>query len=234
MRTLIKMTTMTLILSAAGTAFGAGGGEMPSMPNRSSGSASRLDSTATPEEQARSAYNAGVHAVEKADELMADASRQTDAKKQKKGFDKAKSAYSGALKKFTHATDLNPSMYAAWNYVGYTNRMLGNYEVALTAYDRALSLKPGYPEAIEYRGHAYLGLNRLSEAKEAYLALFGGNRKLAAQLLTAMQAWVGEHRGNPAGVDGASLESFASWVSERSTIASQTAGLTREGASAAW
>ena len=49
-----------------------------------------------------------------------------------------------------------------------------------------------------------------------------------------MQAWVGEHRGNPAGVDGASLESFASWVNERSTIASQTASLTREGASAAW
>jgi len=30
------------------------------------------------------------------------------------------------------------------------------------------------------------------------------------------------------------LESFASWVSERSAIAGQTAGLTREGASAAW
>ena len=71
-----------------------------------------------------------------------------------------------------------------------------------------------------------------SDAKQAYLALFAGNRKLAAQLLAAMQDWVGEHRGNPAGVDGASLEAFASWVSERSAIASQTAGLTREGASA--
>ena len=47
------------------------------------------------------------------------------------------------------------------------------------------------------------GLNRLSEAKEAYLALFAGNRKLAASLLAAMQEWVGEHRGNAAGVDGA-------------------------------
>jgi hypothetical protein len=35
-------------------------------------------------------------------------------------------------------------------------------------------------------------------------------------------------------VDGASLEAFASWVSERGAIASQTAALTREGASAAW
>jgi tetratricopeptide (TPR) repeat protein len=125
-------------------------------------------------------------------------------------------------------------MHEAWNYMGYTNRKLGNYQAALDAYDRALSLKPDYAQAIEYRGHAYLGLNRLAEAKEAYLALFGSNRALAAQLLTAMQAWVGEHRGNPAGVDSASFEAFASWVNERSAIAAQTAGLTREGARAAW
>ena len=95
-------------------------------------------------------------------------------------------------------------------------------------------LKPGYAEAIEYRGHAYLGLNRLSEAKESYLALYAGNRKLAASLLTAMQEWVGAHRANAAGVDGAMLESFASWVNERSKIAGQTVGLTREGAASAW
>ncbi len=125
-------------------------------------------------------------------------------------------------------------MYEAWNYLGYCQRKLGHYQDALLAYDRALALKPGYLEAIEYRGHAYLGLDRLSEAKEAYLTLFAGNRQLAAQLLTAMQEWVGERRGNAAGVDGAMLESFASWVNERSAIAGQTAGLTREGAASAW
>jgi hypothetical protein len=45
---------------------------------------------------------------------------------------------------------------------------------------------------------------------------------------------VGEHRGSSAGVDGPTLESFASWVSERSSIASQTAALTRDGAVSAW
>jgi len=49
-----------------------------------------------------------------------------------------------------------------------------------------------------------------------------------------MQAWIGEHRANPGGVDGAALESFAAWVDERGAIAGQTAGLTREGAHAAW
>jgi len=216
------------MLAAACTAFGAGGGSMPSTGTMSS--TPRL----SPAEQARVFYNDGVTLVEKADGLTADAAHQEDPKKQQKAEGKARSAYTGALKKFIRATGLNPSMHEAWNYVGYTNRKLGNYQAALEAYDRALSLKPGYPEAIEYRGHAYLGLNRLSEAKDAYLTLYAGNRKLAAQLLTAMQAWVGEHRGNSTGVDGASLDAFASWVSERSAIAGQTAGLTREGASPRW
>jgi len=125
-------------------------------------------------------------------------------------------------------------MFTAWNYLGYTQRKLGNYPDALAAYDRALALKPGFAEAIEYRGHAYLGLNRLSEAKEAYLSLYAGNRKLAASLLSAMQEWVGTHRANSAGIDGAMLDSFASWVNERSKIAGQTVGLTREGAASSW
>jgi tetratricopeptide (TPR) repeat protein len=228
MRTTFRPLCLALLLSTACTAFGAGGGEMPSRPMSAS------SPPPSPEEQARSAYNAGVKAVEKADSLAADAAHQADAKKQARALDKASDGYAGALKKFTKATELYPSMHEAWNYVGYTNRKLGKYDAALAAYDRALSLKPGYPEAIEYRGHAYLGLNRLGEAKEAYLSLFSSNRKLAAQLLAGMQTWVGEHRGNPGSVDGASLEAFASWVSERSAIASQTAGLTREGASAAW
>ena len=218
-----------IMLAASWTAFGAGGGSAPS-----GGGAGTRQEAASPEETARLAHNAGVRAVEKGDELSAEAARQGDARKQQKLNDKAKSAYAGALKKFTRATNLNPVMYEAWNYLGYANRKLGNYQAALTAYDRALNLKPGYAEAIEYRGHAYLGMNRLEEAKQAYLELFAGNRQLAAQLLAGMQAWVGEHRGNPDGVDGASLDAFASWVSERSAIASQTAGLTREGASVRW
>jgi tetratricopeptide (TPR) repeat protein len=219
-------TVLALLISC--TAFGAGGGGISG-----GDSLSRLE-TATPAEKARISYNAGVRAVEKADQLAADAARQTDTKKRDKLVGKARGSYASALNKFTRATELDPVMHEAWNYLGYSQRKLGNYQAALGAYDRALNLKPGYPEALEYRGHAYLGLNRLAEAKEAYLALFSGNRKLAAQLLAAMQAWVGEHRGNPAGIDGASLEAFASWVNERSTIASQTAALTREGASAAW
>lgn len=225
-----KLLTRIVILSLATscTAFGAGGGPSPSpMPTQSR-------EPMTPEDQARNQYNAGVRLVEKADQLSADAMHHADERKKTKALSKANQSYAAAIKKFVHATQLQPSNYQAWNYVGYASRKIGKYEDALAAYDRALRLKPDYAEAIEYRGHAYLGLDRLSDAKGAYLALFAGNRQLAATLLTAMQAWVGEHRSNAAGVDGATVESFASWVSERSNIASQTASLTREGAASAW
>jgi tetratricopeptide (TPR) repeat protein len=226
MRTILLPLALGLLVS--GTTFGAGSGGM------SGGDSFPRPERTTPAEQARLSYNMGVNSLEKADALGADAALQADAKKRDKLRVKASDKYHLALRKFTRATELDPAMHQAWNYVGYTNRKLGNYPAALAAYDRALALEPGFAEAIEYRGHAYLGLNRLADAKDAYLALFSSNRKLAGQLLTAMQAWVGEHRENPAGVDGASLEAFASWVSERSAIASQTAGLTREGAAAAW
>ncbi|HEU4779410.1 MAG TPA: tetratricopeptide repeat protein [Steroidobacteraceae bacterium] len=232
MRNSLRSIAVTLLLATTCTAFGAGGGELP---NRSSGSASRLsEPTETPEEKARNLYNAGVRLVQKADELNADAMHQADERKKTKVRAKAEQAYAMAMKKFATATELQPADFQAWNYLGYTHRKLGKYDTALAAYDRSLKLQPNYADAIEYRGHAYLGLNRLAEAKEAYLTLFAGNRKLAATLLAAMQEWVGERRGNAAGIDGATVESFATWVSERSTIASQTAALTREGAASAW
>lgn len=212
------------LLLATGPGFGAGGGSMPSggMPSM------EAREPRSPDDLARDQYNSGVRLVEKADKLASAAA--ADATHQKAAA-KANQSYANALKKFSRATELNPGMYQAWNYIGYANRRLGNYEAALAAYDRALRLKPGYPEAIEYRGHAYLGLNRLGEAKEAYLALYSANRKLAAQLLAGMREWIDGHRANSGGVD---VDSFAAWVDERGAIAGQTASLTREGAGAAW
>jgi tetratricopeptide (TPR) repeat protein len=225
MRACISLA-ITLLL-ATGPTFGAGGGSMPS------GGMPRMDAREprSPEDLARDQYNSGVRLVEKAEALASDASHQADERKRQKLETKSSQSYENALGKFARATEINPAMYTAWNYVGYANRKLGNYEAALAAYDRALRLKPDYAEAIEYRGHAYLGLDRLSEAKDAYLSLYPANRKLAGQLLDGMQQWIGAHRENKGGLD---VDGFAAWVSERSAIAAKTASLTREGASATW
>ena len=63
-------------------------------------------------------------------------------------------------------------------------------------YDKALSIKPGYPDALEYRGEAYLGLARIADAQQAYLDLYAGNRALAGKLLSAMKSWATAQRAS--------------------------------------
>ena len=104
---------------------------------------------------------------------------------------------------------------------------------ALTAYERALALRPGYPDALEYRGEAFLGLNRIADAKQAYLDLFAGNRQLADKLLVAMRGWLDAQRAS-ASADATAVSELDKWIQERSAIAAQTAALTRDGAAASW
>ncbi len=124
-------------------------------------------------------------------------------------------------------------MYQAWNYIGFANRHLGNYDASLSAYAKALELNPTYPEAIEYRGEAYLGLNKLAEAKDAYMTLFRDSRSLADELMTAMHRWTDSRRKDAQGVAPADVEAFAQWMDERTGIAAQTASLAR-GVSTLW
>jgi len=201
--------------------LGAGGGGMDGGGMGGSMPSARAQS---PEEQAKSAYNDGVRAVKQAKKYEEDLAAAKDDKKAKiaerlnKQYEKARGYFAAAVAK-------KDTMYEAWNYVGYTSRKLGEYDKALAAYDQALSLKPDYAEAIEYRGEAYLWMNRLEDAKKAYMDLFGSQRQMANELMAAMEQWVKARRENASGVSAADIDNFAKWVSERSTIAQQTASL---------
>jgi len=216
-----------VLISALPVAWAAGGGNMP-MPRVNTPQMS-------PEDQAKNAYNDGVREVHKADRYQAWADGQSDAKKKDKALREAKEHYTAALAKFTAAVKFDPRMHEAWNYVGYTNRKLGEYDIALAAYERALALHPGYPEALEYRGEAFLALHRISDAQQAYLDLFAANRQLADKLLTAMKGWVSTQRTTASGgADATAVDALDKWVQERAQIASQTASLTRAGAASSW
>jgi hypothetical protein len=76
-----------------------------------------------------------------------------------------------------------------------------------------------FSEAVEYRAEAYLGLNRIDDAKKAYLDLFAADRKQADLLMAAMKQWVEQKKANPAGVDATALEGFEKWVGERTEVA---------------
>lgn len=54
----------------------------------------------------------------------------------------------------------------AWNYVGYSHRKLKRYDQALTAYKKALAIKPDHRGANEYIGELYLETGKLALAKE--------------------------------------------------------------------
>ena len=225
MRAHLTAMTACLLVTALTAAWANGGGGMSAPAPMQ-----RVD---TPQQKARDAYNDGVREVKKADKAQSAASEATDAGKRDKAAREAHDAYAAALAKFRQATDLDPTLYEAWNYVGYTSRKLGNYDDALPAYDKALSLKPGYADALEYRGEAYLGVNRIPDAQQAYLDLYAGNRNLAAKLLTAMKSWAAAQRANPS-AKATDLDQLDKWIQERTQIAGQTAALTREGTAASW
>jgi tetratricopeptide (TPR) repeat protein len=224
MRIRLQVLSACVLLAAIPAAWPNGGGSMPEI---------REPREQTPQEKAKSLYNQGVHDVKKADKFQASALQLADAGKKDRAAHEAQEYYGSALSKFQLAAQNDPSMPEAWNYVGYTNRHLGNYDTALTAYEQALTLKPGYPDALEYRGEAFLALNRVADAKQAYLDLFAGNRALADKLLAAMRGWLDAQKAS-ATADATAVGEFDKWIQERSTIAGQTAALTREGTAASW
>ena len=158
---------------------------------------------ANPEQGAIDAYNEGFAIIRQA-ELPG--TTQDDARK----------AYKDALAKFELAAQRDSSMHEAFTYIGYANRKLGDYPKALDAYEKALRINPDYPHAIEYQGEAFLGLNRLDEAKFNYLRLYAIAPTQADKLLDAMQRWVAQNSAKaPTGVDA---QTFAAWVATRTPV----------------
>jgi tetratricopeptide (TPR) repeat protein len=173
-----------------------------------------------------------VREVKRADKAQSAALEAGDAGRKDKAAREAHERYASALGKFRQAVQLDDTLPEAWNYLGYCYRKVGDFEDALAAYGKALALKPGYGDALEYRGEAYLAVNRVSEAQQTYLDLYAGNRALAAKLLAAMRDWVAAQRASAAG--GTNLDELEKWIQERTQIAAQTAALTREGTASSW
>jgi tetratricopeptide (TPR) repeat protein len=178
----------------------------------------------TPEEKAVERFNTGTTHLDRAAKLASEATT-APATRQPKLHEKALAEFEKAAKDFTKATELNPKMYQAHTQLGYSLRKLGHYPEALASYDRALELFPNLSPALEYRAEAYLGLNRLEEAKHTYVLLFSGDRPRADELAAAMKKWVEERRAEPGPVSTETIDAFEKWLSERSQVASQTSDL---------
>jgi tetratricopeptide (TPR) repeat protein len=145
--------------------------------------------------------------------------------KKANALDKMGDAYNRALDQFTEALRNKGDMYDAWNKVGYIHLRLGAYGESVDDYNHALTLKPDLLDAVLHRAEASLGLDRLDEAKGAYMYLFNHARPLADELMLGMQRWLTEHRTNANGMRAADVDAFDKWLQERDGIAKQTASL---------
>lgn len=202
-------------VAAAAFASGSGGGG-------GGGMSSNPSTSADPHQAAVAYYNSGERQLEKATKANADLKANTDASKADGLKSRLNKSIENAAADFQRAMKSDPSMYQAYSELGFCLRKLGRYDESLQVYDKGLAIEPRWAPGIEYRGEAYLGLNRLDDAKAAYTALFGGDRARADILYDSMKQWVAEHRANANGVDAAQVDQFAKWVDERGAIHAQT------------
>jgi len=211
MRTWTRGAAIGLLSVLAWGSVTAGGGskvETPAAPAK------------TPEQQATEHYNEGISYRDRAWQLekkLESAPEDKRAKIEKK----IDGAYGAAAKQFEAAIALDARHYRALGSLGYARRQLGDFDQAMRAYDAALEIEPDYPEAIEYRAEAYLGLNRINDAQNAYRVLAERDAKLAADLLMAMRSWIDvkRQRGD---ADASQLDGLERWVEDRGDAAGGT------------
>lgn len=166
------------------------------------------------EQGAIDAYTGGYASILRAEHAENLAAASSNEAERKVASGDAQKAYRASLPNFAAAVRLDSSMDEAYTYMGYANRKLGRYDEALRAYEQALKINPNTPHAIEYQGEAFLGLNRIDEARFNFLRLYALDQYEAAKLLQAMRAWVQANEAKPpAGID---VPALAAWVAEKS------------------
>lgn len=230
MRRLFLATAFGWAIGAAGVAWaqmpggmgGMGGGQMPSGRPSSGPPGDEISSTPhedKPDVAAQKMFKSAEKSLRKAMGYDDAAQKAANPDKRADELDKARDEYYRALDQFTEALSDNAEMVQAWSAVGYIHERLGAYREAIDDYDHVLKYKPDSNDSIERRAEAYMRLDRLDDAKSAYMDLYNHEPKLAAQLMLLMQQWLVNHRADAGGMRASSIDAFDAWVKERKKIA---------------
>jgi len=78
--------------------------------------------------------------------------------------------YKGALEELRGLAE-DSQQADVYNLLGFTLRKTGDYDTALTYYEKALELKPDHKGAHEYLGELYVETGHLDKAKEQLASL---------------------------------------------------------------
>ena len=201
---LLTALTSTVLLTVAlqHTAHAAG--------TPGAGCADLIGGEGSADQAAASYYEQGLAHKKTARGLERQAGASADNEERERLIAEAQASYQQAVEAQGKALKLHLDYYQAANELGFAFRKTGDFRKALGAYNFALQIKPDFFEAIEYRGEAFLALDMLEQAKQAYMTLFMNDPALAASLLAAMDA---------SSVDDGD---FRSWVAERKMLAGLT------------
>ncbi len=127
---------------------------------------------------------------------------------------------------------MSPSHHRAHSSLGYVLRKVGQYDDSIDAYDRALQIEPGFPEALEYRGEAYLALGRLKDASRSYMQLVEVDLEKAELLMTAMKDWLDAPETtaiNGTKINAATIDWFRGWMTRRTPRDGETPAVSSAG-----
>ncbi len=108
---------------------------------------------------------------------------------------------------FRKAIAENPKNYKAYNMYGYVLRNLGRYQESLVAYDAALSLKPDFAQALEYRAMAHL----LSGNRDAALKDYKTLVRLGSPLADPLKKKMDLHAAGKLKAEDSNRPSVTSW-----------------------
>jgi tetratricopeptide (TPR) repeat protein len=179
--------------------------------------------TEKPDSAAKKAFAAGLKSLNRAHEFEAAAAKATDPEKKAVALDKMNDAYGKALDQFTEVLRNKGDFADAWDHVGYVHLQLGAYGESIDDYNHALAINSELPDAVEHRAEAYMAVDRLDEAKAAYMTLFNHAPPLAEQLMAVMRKWLENHRAAANGMRASVIDAFGQWLQERDGIAKQAA-----------
>lgn len=74
--------------------------------------------------------------------------------------------FTAAIPLLQNVVQRDPKNADAWNYLGFSNRKLGNFPEALADYEKALAIDPDHLGANEYLGELYLQTGDMPKAQE--------------------------------------------------------------------
>ena len=131
---------------------------------------------------------------------------------------KAQKQYKLAIEQYKIAIVKKSDFYQAYNGLGQAYKGIGNYQESLTAFNKAISKRPNYPEAIEQRAEVYLQLQQFKRVKAAYnLLATKFHPDYAEQLLKTINTWAKEIDNQAEKLSGEKRLAFSNWIQQQLT-----------------